>query len=236
MQEKLQEKNTRKMQSRKFMLNVSGIIIFLAAGAAAMFLTPSDKPATPPIPVQKEQPSPSPTPPEPAKSSTWYIYITGAVRSPGVYTLSEDSRIFQAVDAAGGFTAKADTTAINLADLLEDSAHVHIPERETFTPSPAPRPQTHTQQQAAQTQSGFYISGQKGKTTARSTNGSIMVDVNHATAKELEQLNGVGSAISKRIVEYRETHGRFNSPEDLINVRGIGSAKLEKMRSQILIR
>ena len=63
-----------------------------------------------------------------------------------------------------------------------------------------------------------------------------MIDVNHATAKELEQLNGVGPAISKRIVEYRQTHGRFSTPEDLINVRGIGAAKLEKMRSQILIR
>ena len=63
-----------------------------------------------------------------------------------------------------------------------------------------------------------------------------MVDINNADAKELEKLKGVGQVIAKRIIEYRNSHGRFSSPEDLLQVKGIGNAKLEKMRSQILIR
>ena len=235
------------MQSRKLILNISGIIIFLAAGAAAMFFMPSDKTAPkqteqPAKTVTQSQPEPAPAPtpePTPQTPAEWYVYITGAVKTPGVYTVPENARIFQAVDAAGGFTPRADRTAINLAEPLTDGAHIHIAEQETFTPTPAPAPQPQTPpRQTAQRQSSFYIEGRTtGKsTTTKGTKGGIMVDVNHATAKELEQLNGIGPAISKRIVEYRQTHGRFNTPEDLINVRGIGPAKLEKMRSQILIR
>ena len=54
--------------------------------------------------------------------------------------------------------------------------------------------------------------------------------------KELEILNGVGPSIAKKIIEYRNSHGRFSKPEDLLNVKGIGEAKLEKMKPQILIR
>ena len=235
------------MQSRKIMLNVSGIMMFLAAGAAAMFFMPSDTPApaqpqqTPqPAPAQPVQEAPKPAP------SEWYVYVTGAVNNPGVYKLPPDSRIFQAVDAAGGLTGKADQTAVNLAETLYDSAHIHIPEVEA---SPAPVPQTQPQRpvpapqtvpasRTVSTNTGYYIEGRTTGTTRKtaSTSNTGKVDVNHATAKELEQLTGVGPAIAKRIVEYRNTHGRFNAPEDLINVRGIGAAKLEKMRPQILIR
>ena len=62
-----------------------------------------------------------------------------------------------------------------------------------------------------------------------------LIDINHATAQELERIKGVGPAIAKRIVEYRQSHGSFTRPEDLLNVRGIGAAKLSQIRPQITL-
>lgn len=225
------------MQSRKIFINAAGIALFLVAGAISMYFMPSDNTA----PAKNVTPAPEPATqavaPSPAQEpATWYVHISGAVKSPGVYQLPANSRIFQAVDLAGGLTSRADHTAINLAEPLHDSAHIHIPEivrnsqpkAQTSTPAPAQAPA------AKQT---LYIEGTTGKkSSSKASTGSVKVDINNATAKELEQLNGIGPAIAKRIVDYRNSNGRFNTPEDLINVKGIGAAKLEKMRSQILIR
>ena len=76
----------------------------------------------------------------------------------------------------------------------------------------------------------------QNQNAVKSVNNDGKVDINSASEKELEKLNGVGPAIAKKIIEYRNSNGRFTTPEDLLNVKGIGSAKLEKMKSQILIR
>lgn len=219
------------MQSRKIFINAAGIALFLVAGAISMYFMPSDKHAHAPTPAPATQAVAPPPAQEPA---TWYVHISGAVKSPGVYQLPANSRIFQAVDLAGGLTSRADHTAINLAEPLHDSAHIHIPEIvRNSQPQPKPQAQASTPAPASTPKNSIYI---EGKTSSKSSTKSVHVDINHATAKELEQLNGIGPAIAKRIVDYRNSNGRFNTPEDLINVKGIGAAKLEKMRSQILIR
>ncbi len=219
------------MQSRKILISVSGVVLFLLAGAISMYVLPSESPApvSSPQPQAQEsrtpqpvpQPTPKPTPEPPKPPQKWYVHISGAVKNPGVYPVPENSRIFQAVNMAGGLTKNADDSVLNLADFLADGVHIHIPEK------PAPNsalpsvrvpglPASTTLQVQAQAQGG-------------------LIDINRATVQELERLKGVGPAIAKRIVEYRQAHGAFTRPEDLLNVRGIGKAKLSQLRPQITL-
>ena len=219
------------MQSRKILISVSGVVLFLLAGAVSMFVLPSRNPApvsspqaqepTTPQPVPQPTPKPAPEPPKPPQK--WYVHISGAVKNPGVYPVPENSRIFQAVNMAGGLTKNADDSVLNLADFLSDGVHIHIPEKTAPNSAlPAARvpglPASRTLQVQAQTQT------QEG-----------LIDINRASAQELERLKGVGPAIAKRIIEYRQAHGLFTRPEDLLNVRGIGKAKLSQLRPQITL-
>ncbi|MBQ9628319.1 MAG: helix-hairpin-helix domain-containing protein, partial [Synergistaceae bacterium] len=157
--------------------------------------------------------------------------ITGAVKKPGVYKFPEGSRIFEVIEAAGGFTPKADIAALNLAETFTDAQHIHIPlkgERNRIA-------QTQNANNA-DTYTHITVQPQESKSNAKSSGKTGLVDVNNASESELQKLTGVGPAIAKRIYEYRQKNGRFKSAEELIHVRGIGPAKLEKMRSQILIR
>lgn len=209
------------MQSRKILISVSGVVLFLLAGAMAMFVQPSESPAPVSQPQAQEAPKPQPAPEPPKPPQKWYVHISGAVKKPGVYPVPENSRIFQAVSMAGGLTAKADDSSLNLADFLADGVHIHIPEKPAPNSAPLgvrvpglPASRTLQLQAQPQTQGG-------------------LIDINRASAQELERLHGVGPAIAKRIVEYRQAHGSFTRPEDLLNVRGIGKAKLSQIRPQI---
>ncbi|MBQ2616637.1 MAG: helix-hairpin-helix domain-containing protein, partial [Synergistaceae bacterium] len=150
-----------------------------------------------------------------------FVYITGEIRKPGVYKLSEDTRIFQLVEMAGGFTSKADTESLNLAETLADGVHVHIGAKLQAQQEEAPRiPGMPAAKSQVVVQSGIQQS-------------SGLININTATASELESLPGIGPAIAQRIIEYRNTHGNFSRPEDLINVRGIGQSKLAQVLSKI---
>ncbi|MBR0079491.1 MAG: helix-hairpin-helix domain-containing protein, partial [Synergistaceae bacterium] len=156
-------------------------------------------------------------------------------KNPGVYKVSADSRIFQAVEKAGGFTAKADRNSINMAERLIDGLQIYI------SPKVTQQKQIQTQNQnnaikIPGVQQNVIKTQPKAQTINNNNILGSKVDINNATAKELELIKGVGSVIAQRIIEYRETHGRFNSPDDLIHIKGIGSKTLEKMRPQILIR
>ena len=214
------------MYSRKIIISVSGVMLFLLAGAAAMFFSPPEAHYDTPEPEKPSQESPQLTesiqPPQEIAPqytpATWYVYVTGAVKSPGVYKLSADSRVFQAVEAAGGFTAKADQSSINLAQVLQDEAHVHVQVK-----GAAPQPSTPE---------SVRISG----VPSRSQGNTGLIDVNRADLQELQRINGVGPAIAQRIIDYRNTHGAFTRIEDLRNVKGIGQARLEQIRPQITLR
>ena len=229
------------MKNKNVLFTAAGVIIFLAAGMFTMFFSQT-KNETKEVPVQNSISVPAvEIESSEAKieiknekpKSDWYIYVTGEVKNPGYYKISPDTRIFNAVELAGGFTKNADITSINMAAPLVDGFHVNIEKKGTKKniinnnarvkiPGVAQRPAPVTVN--SQTQN------------IKVNNNSGLIDINNASAQELEKLNGVGPAIAKRIVEYRQKNGRFTSPEDLLKVRGIGNAKLEKMRHQILIR
>ena len=222
---------------RKAIITGGGVLLFLLAGLLTMLLTNStDEPAPSVSRSQKEIHEVKAEPPvtELKQSEKFlYAYITGEIKKPGVYKLSEDARIFQLVEAAGGFTSRADQESLNLAEFLADGLHIHVAAKipqSKQTQARIPGVPVQAVQYVQIVQSSPRVSRQQSASAAEK------VDINHADAQELQKLKGVGPAIAKRIIDYRNAHGRFTKPEDLINVRGIGSKTLEKMRDQIIIR
>jgi competence protein ComEA len=131
------------------------------------------------------------------------VYVTGAVFAPGaLLTLPPGSRVMEAIDAAGGFSPDADRAALNVARHLRDGEQIHIPSI------------TAPQQAAA------------GPTSPAAAMVS-MINVNIATAEQLQALPDVGPSLAEAIIQYREQHGPFASLDDLDAVPGVGPARIE---------
>jgi competence protein ComEA len=148
-----------------------------------------------------------PPPPSPVR-----VHVAGAVLQEGVYDLPPGSITQQAIDAAGGPTEGAILEALNLAAQLEDGQQIYVPSvSSTATASWVAQP-----------------------TTSKAT--SERINVNTATAPELERLPGIGPSLANKIIECREEHGPFLTPDDLLLVSGIGPAKLDQIRDLITFR
>jgi competence protein ComEA len=133
------------------------------------------------------------------------VYISGAVKAPDVYELPADARVKDLVLAAGGLAQDADTERINLAERLKDSAHVHVPRQGEAIDDAATA----------------------ADTSATASGGPL--DLNTASASDLDGLPGIGQSIAERIIEYRTSNGAFTSVEDLQKVKGIGAALFAKI-------
>jgi len=153
-----------------------------------------------------------------------YVQVAGAVRRPGVYQLSAQARVFEAIRAAGGFAEEADQDAVAQAALLTDGCRVFVPYKGAAVQQGFQGPELSSAGMTAVSSAG----------TARAAASSrSRVSLNEATAAELEALPGVGPALAERIVTYRETNGPFQSVDELINVPGIGPTKLEQLRPYV---
>ncbi len=146
---------------------------------------------------------------EEAMACVVVVHVDGAVRSPGVYELEEGARVRDAVQAAGGLAEEADTSAMNLAALVEDAQKVHVPRRGEEVP-----PDFSTE------------SGQGER---------ALININTASAEELDELPGVGESTARAIIEDREKNGPFSSPEDLMRVSGIGEKKFERLEAMVCV-
>ncbi|GHV37437.1 hypothetical protein FACS1894187_14140 [Synergistales bacterium] len=167
----------------------------------------------------------------------WFLYITGHVRKPGVYKLPENSRLFQLVEAAGGLTGFADPDAVNLAAPLADGVHVYVPRKGEKKEQEDPwAAQAQNGQTTIVIEAPSQSSSRNYNLQNNSQNKLNVVDVNRATAEELASLKGIGPSLAKRIIDYRQSHGRFKRVEDLLNVTGIGVKKLEDFRNSVTIR
>jgi competence protein ComEA len=135
-----------------------------------------------------------------------------------VYTLPWNCRIEDAIAAAGGTLSEADLLAINLAEHVHDAQQIYVPcQGDTETPVlPTPVPTAHSA-------SALSAAGQR-------------VNINTATAHELEALPGIGPALAQRIIDYRATSGPFQAPEDIVKVRGIGEQTFEQLRDYISVQ
>jgi competence protein ComEA len=140
------------------------------------------------------------------------VQVAGAVVQPAVYRVADGSRVGDVVARAGGPTADADPTALNLAARVVDGERVYVPRiGEVVTVAP---------------------SGSQG--TAQPTP-AAPVDLNTATPDQLETLPGIGPATAQAIVDQRERNGPFQSVDDLLDVRGIGPAKLDAIRDLVRV-
>ena len=167
-----------------------------------------------PEPIQIIDPTPTPT----QTPMPIHVHMTGAVQRPGVYLLPPESRLYQAVDAAGGLTSDADPERVNLADRIQDAQQVFIP-RLGKTPPPSPTP----------------IAASLSRTTESGQLGHGLININTASAADLDALPGIGPVYAARIIAYREAHGPFPSPAEIVQVKGIGTATYEKIKGRITV-
>ena len=150
------------------------------------------------------------------------VYISGAVKTEGVVTMSSEDRLSDAIKVMGGIVEDADMNAINLAEKLVDGKHYVIPKQGEQIPVDVNAGGGSTSG-ATQT-AGENAQGQGG-----------LVNINTATLEQLDTLPGVGEATANKIITYREDNGGFKSIEDLKNVKGIGDKKFEDMKSSICV-
>jgi competence protein ComEA len=145
-------------------------------------------------------------PPTPAP---YRVHVTGEVIHPGVITLPPGSIIAEAIEAAGGPTGEAQLEALNLAAPLHDGERVIVPAL------------------AAET------SVEMGSPISTAAPGAALIPLNTATAAELDLLPGIGPTLANAIVEYRQENGPFHAVDELLEVPGIGPAKLAMIRDLV---
>lgn len=150
---------------------------------------------------------------EPSAEATVVVHVVGAVMHPGVYDLPGGSRVVDAVEAAGGALGNAALSSLNLARVLADGEQVYVCTAEEVVAGGAPS----------------VPSG----ASAGSGGASALVDLNTATAEELDALPGVGPSTAAKIVSDREANGPFATPEDLMRVPGIGAKKFDALKDLV---
>jgi len=157
------------------------------------------------------------------------VYICGHIRTPGVYSIENGSRLADLVNLAGGATEDACLEAINLAQILADSQKFYIPSLDEIKNGAL---------------SFFYeeedINGNSNNNTSTDltdsqSNQNKVININFASLAELVQLPGIGSVTAQNIIDYRNKYGQFKTKEELKNVKGIGEKKFEKIKDLISV-
>lgn len=149
------------------------------------------------------------------------IHIIGEVKKEGIVSLKEGDRVIDAIKKAGGETKNADLSQVNLAYILSDGQKIYIPSKNEKIDT-------------------FVISSNEsdiGESGENNNGGSsdIKININTATESQLDTLPGVGPSTAMKIIEYRNTNGKFKKIEDIKEVKGIGEAKYEDLKKYITI-
>ena len=160
-----------------------------------------------PAPARIAPPSTSLHTTSPSSSGGIYVHVAGAVRKPGLYELSPESRVADAIEAAGGALPKADIDVINLAQVVADGMKIAVPLKGGAPPAPP--------------------------TEGAAGSGTALISINSATLEELETLPGVGPVTAQAIISFREESGPFQSLEGLLEVSGIGPATFAEIRPHV---
>ena len=139
-----------------------------------------------------------------------FVDIKGEVKKPGVYQMKVGDRVKDALDAAGGLTAEADSQKVNLAQRVEDQMVIVVPKV------------------------GEEAEAIPAGATSKEVSKEGKVNINTATVEELKTLKGVGEKKAEAIIEYRKKNGSFKTKEDLMKVRGIGKKLFESFEERIV--
>lgn len=197
------------MDNKQKKLTLLGILFLgcLLTSAAADWAQGNKEPLPAPLPSYTDSE---------IKQTQIKVYVSGAVRQPGLYDLPVGSRAWQAVEAAGGLREDANVEKVNLAKKLKDGNQVNVPALKAAA----------VRSKINYSGAGAAASGSRQASAAGRTN------LNRATAEELDGLPGIGPAMARRIVERRQVR-RFTKVEDLLQVKGIGKVKLERLRDLV---
>lgn len=190
--------------------------------------TPTSNPTAEVVDLAQPASSPAgelsaPTSEPAAPPAELIVHVAGAVKKPGVYRVAQGARVVDAIEQAGGATQNADLNALNLAEPLSDGQKVYVPRKGE---APAAVVAASAANSAIATKSR----------ASKPADVQFPIDLNRATAEQLEAIPGIGPTLAQRIIEYRQTHGRFHSVEELLEVRGIGPKRLEQLRAYVVVR
>ena len=147
------------------------------------------------------------------------MYVCGAVRSPGVVRLPDGARVTDALEVAGGPTAKAELAAVNLAAPVTDGQQIVVPERGAVAAAPA----------------AGGARARRPREAPWATAPAALININTASAEELDALDGVGPSTAQKIIDYRTANGGFKTIEEIKEVPGIGDAKFAAMQDSITV-
>lgn len=176
------------------------------------------------VKVQSKENSQTPEP------KILYIHVCGEVAAPGVYELPAGSRMYEAVEKAGGMTSEAAQEYVNLAQAIEDGQQLRIPSREEI----------RKYQETGKDVSGLLGAGgaaRNGSMSGSQKSGSsaALINLNTASKEELMTLNSIGAARAEAILSYREQKGGFRTIEDIMKVPGIKNAAFQKIKDKITV-
>jgi len=194
-----------------------------------------------PVPLPPLKPYPVSSVP----ANSIYVHVAGAVKHPGLYTLPSGTRVAGAVKAAGGATNDADVDAVNLAEKVVDGEKIYVPRKgesvepsngggnsigdeSSMPPTTAPEPTKGT--------SRPHNAGGHEASNKLTDPSQGKININTASATELERLPGVGRATAARIIDYRKQNGGFKKPTDLMDISGIGDKKMAKLAPFVTVR
>lgn len=139
-----------------------------------------------------------------------YVYVCGAVRTPGVFSFKEGARVWEAIEAAGGFLEDARTDYWNQAMVLNDGEMIYVPRLNEDVEDPEVKANSQDSEDGR-------------------------IDINTASKEQLMELPGIGESKALQILSYREEHGEFSSTEDIMNVPGIKEAMYSKIKDYIRV-
>lgn len=151
------------------------------------------------------------------------VYVCGEVNNPGIYELASGSRMFDAVDAAGGYSVNAAETYLNLAECIQDGQKIYVPSVEELEEN---SPTVNINNSGA-VGNISESSGESNKTK---------VNINTATESELMTVPGIGQSKAKAIIAYRSEKGNFNSTEDIMQITGIKEGLYSKVKDYICVK
>jgi competence protein ComEA len=206
---------------------VAGVVVAALAGVVGLVALTRQPAPPPPLALPRATPSPpssgQETPPAAASTpagsadgagtaATVTVHAAGAVTRPGVYAVAAGARVADVVATAGGPLPDADLDQLNLAAKVVDAQRIYVPHRGEAVAAPPPGGLDPGE-------------GQPGPASP--------LDLNTATAAQLDALPGIGPALAAAIVEYRTKHGPFRSVTGLLDVPGIGPAKLDAIRALV---
>lgn len=150
-----------------------------------------------------------------------YVDVCGAVVQPGVYAMKSDSRVFQAIEAAGGFLPDAAGTSINQACALSDGQQIYVPTKE------------EAEKNGEALADDVFAGAETGENSQPEESGKV--NLNTADAAALQTLSGIGESKAQAILAYREEHGGFSSIEELMDVPGIKENTFIKIKDKIAV-